>query len=76
MVKARNLWLHRNRRETMKPKNFQGRKKQRQIEAAIRQGNEVSFEGKPREQDEWTEDDMAEYERAYNKRTKKRRVKA
>ena len=58
----------------MKRKNFPGRKKQRQIEAAIRQGNEVSFEGKPRTMHDWTEDDMAEYQRAYETRTKKGRV--
>jgi len=53
----------------MKPKNFPGRKKQRQIEAA----NRKHPEGRP-DYTHWTEAQMEEYGHAYNVRTKKRRV--
>jgi len=52
----------------MKPKNFPGRKKQRQIDAKIR-----TETPKVRDQSQWTEEEMIQYHHAFNTKTKKDR---
>ena len=51
----------------MKPKNFPGRKRQRQIEAQIRvDGNRPGMGS-------WTEEEMRSYELAFHSKSKKNR---